>query len=324
MRLALMDKTKDALVEAGLHETVNFAFTSQAWLRQFGMTSTARVLNPLSEESEVMVPSLLPGLVKNAIDNWNHHFGSEAPSIRLFELRPVFSAAKEVRAASKTETGVQETWKLALAVSGPRVDGGLRNEQGDVDFYDLKGIIERLLEALGTKGVRMLPMSQSRNPNPLFHPGQSVEILAGAGVAGHFGLIHPFKARELKLRGALWLAELDWEALARLSRPALEPKAFKSWPQFPAIERDFALLVRSDVTGDKITQIALKAGKPLAKVAKIFDVYRGQQVAQGMTSVAVRVIFYEESRSLRESEAEAASGQILAAWKKELGAELRS
>ena len=67
----------------------------------------------------------------------------------------------------------------------------------------------------------------------------------------------------------------------------------------------------------------IKAGKPLAKVAKIFDVYRGSQVAEGMTSVAVRVIFYEESRSLQEAEAEAASAQILSAWKKELGAELR-
>ena len=81
--------------------------------------------------------------------------------------------------------------------------------------------------------------------------------------------------------------------------------------------------MQSDVTADKITQLALKAGKPLAKVAKVFDIYRGSQVAEGMTSVAVRVIFYEESRSLQESEAEAASSQILDLWKKELGAELR-
>jgi phenylalanyl-tRNA synthetase beta chain len=62
----------------------------------------------------------------------------------------------------------------------------------------------------------------------------------------------------------------------------------------------------------------------LAKIAKVFDVYRGSQVQEGMTSVAVRVIFYDEARSLQESEAEAASAQILAAWKKDLSAELRS
>jgi phenylalanyl-tRNA synthetase beta chain len=178
---------------------------------------------------------------------------------------------------------------------------------------------------MGTRGIRFQPMTASRTGgNALFHPGQSVEILAGKGdVAGHFGLIHPGKERELKLRAPLWIAELDFEALAKLSRPSSQPRVFKAWPQFPAMERDFALLVKADVTTDKITQVALKAGKPLAKVAKVFDIYRGSQVAEGMTSVAVRVIFYEESRSLQESEAEVASQQILQAWKKDLGAELR-
>jgi phenylalanyl-tRNA synthetase beta chain len=103
-----------------------------------------------------------------------------------------------------------------------------------------------------------------------------------------------------------------------------EAPRFKGWPEFPSIERDFALVVKNDVTADKITQVALKSGKPLAKIAKVFDIYQGSQVQEGMTSVAVRVIFYEESRSLQESEAEAASSQILSSWKKELGAELRS
>ena len=89
------------------------------------------------------------------------------------------------------------------------------------------------------------------------------------------------------------------------------------------MERDFALVVKDELSADKITQVALKAGKPLAKGAKIFDIYRGSQVAQGMTSVAVRVIFYEEGRSLQEAETEAASVRIIEAFKKELGAELR-
>jgi phenylalanyl-tRNA synthetase beta chain len=67
----------------------------------------------------------------------------------------------------------------------------------------------------------------------------------------------------------------------------------------------------------------LKAGKPLAKTAKIFDVYRGSQVPEGMMSVAVRILFAETGRSLQEAETEAASSKVLEAWKKELGADLR-
>ncbi|MCM2324381.1 MAG: phenylalanine--tRNA ligase subunit beta [Oligoflexia bacterium] len=323
----VLDRAKDVLCGLGLNETLNYAFTSRAWLAKFGMTSGALVVNPLSEEHEAMVPSLLPGLVKNALDNWNRHFGSEPLPVRLFELRPTFGAGAEgLRARGEMETGATERWKLALALSGPRFAGGLRNELGEVDFYDLKALAERLFEALGARGIRYQPLMASRSGgNPLLHPGQSVEILAGKGeVIGYLGLLHPGKARELKTRAPLWLAEIDWEALQKLARAAWEVPAFKPWSEFPAIERDFALVVKSDVSADKITQVAIKAGRPLAKVAKIFDVYRGSQLGEGVTSVAVRVIFYEENRSLQESEAEVASAQILGAWKKELGIELRS
>jgi phenylalanyl-tRNA synthetase beta chain len=325
-----LNAAKDALAGFGLHETVNFAFTSRSWLDRFQMTSSAKVMNPLSEEHEALVPSLLPGLVRNALENWNKHFGSEPLPIRLFELRPTFSAKGAIAAQGEMETGVEERWKLAIALSGPRFAGGLRQELGEVDFYDLKGIVEGLFASLGTKGIRLQPLTVGgqvggASVTGLFHPGQTAEILAGRGeVVGYMGLVHPKISQELKVRGALWLAEIDWEMIRKLSRAPGQGAAFKQWSEFPSIERDFALLVREDVSADKITQLALKAGKPLAKVAKIFDVYRGSQVAKGMTSVAVRVIFYDESRSLQESEAEAASSQILNLWKKELGAELRS
>ncbi len=90
------------------------------------------------------------------------------------------------------------------------------------------------------------------------------------------------------------------------------------------MERDYALQVKADVSADKIIQIALKAGKPLAKSAKVFDVYRGAQVAEGMTSVAVRVIFQEDLRSLQDVETEGVSVKIVEAWRKELGATLRA
>ncbi len=323
-RLALIHQAKDAMVESGLSETINFAFTSESWLKQFGLESSARLVNPLSDELSVLVPSLLPGLVRNAIDSWHHHFGSEKLPIRLFELRPTFQVPGAVEAKGEMETSVQERWKLAVALSGPRFAQGLRNEVGEVDFYDLKAVFEVLFEQLGARGVRFSPMAQSRSGgNPLLHPGQSVEILAGNQVAGSLGLAHPRLSRSLKFRAPLFLGEVDWEQLQRLCRPAAEGKPFKAIPQFPPMERDFALVVKADVSADKITQLAIKAGKPLAKTAKVFDIYRGSQVAEGMTSVAVRVTFLNEARSLQESEADQASQAILDAWKKELGAELR-
>lgn len=326
--LKIMDRAKQSLVKSGFHETINFSFTSRQSLSQFGMESSLRVLNPLSEEHEVMVPSLIPGLVDNVLKNWNHHFGSEPLAIRLFELRPVFSTKGNVGASDPMTTGVVEKWKLALVMTGPRYAEALRAERGEVDFYDLKAVFDSLLTDLGSKGIRTQPLSASRTEgsavSKLFHPGQSVEILAGKAVAGTMGLLHPGKARQLKTRAPLWMLELDWDALIQLSRKSSESPVYKPWSEFPPIERDFALLVGEDVSADKLCQIAVRAGKPIARSAKVFDVYRGNQVAKGMTSVAVRVIFYDDGRSLQESEAETASARILEVWKKELGAELRS
>jgi phenylalanyl-tRNA synthetase beta chain len=321
-----MERTKEALVRSGIRETVNLAFTNRAWLSKLGLAPSVSLMNPLSEEYEALVPSLIPGLVQNTLNNWNHHFGSEPLAIRLFELRPVFSCKDKdsIQAKDEMNTNVEERWKLALALSGPRFLEGLRNDLGEIDFYDLKAVIDCLLTELGARGVRYQSMASSRiGGNSLFHPGQSVEVLAGNSVAGYFGLLHPGIARELKTRSPIWLAELDWDSLVKLSRGAFDSPVFKAWSEFPPIERDFSLVVKNDVTAEKLCQLAMKSGKPLIKVAKVFDIYRGSQVAEGMTSVAVRVIFYDDSRNIQESEAEAASIRILESWKKDLGAELR-
>jgi phenylalanyl-tRNA synthetase beta chain len=325
--VTLMERAQDSLMRQGLQETINFAFSSQDWLARFGMTSSVQLLNPLSEEYRCMVPSLLPGLIRNALGNWHHHFGSEPLPIRLFELRPVFAADGPICAPGLTQTSVQEHWKCAWLMAGPRFAGGLREDQKEIDFYDLKAVLEGLFADLGTRGVRLLPLASSKVEGSalakLFHPGQSVEVWAGNAIAGYVGLLHPAISKEIKARANLWIAELDWAQLRKLSRGAVQVPAYRPWAEFPGIERDFALVVKSQVTVEKIVQIALKAGKPLVKSAKVFDIYRGSQVAEGMTSVAIRVIFYDETRSLQESEAEIASVRILEGWKRELGAELR-
>jgi phenylalanyl-tRNA synthetase beta chain len=320
-QISLMDRAKNYLVQAGLLEVVNYGFSSKKWLSEFGFTSTVPVSNPLSEEYEVMVPSLVPGLIRNVVDNTRKHFGSESLGLRLFELRPTFHSSGSVQAEGEMKTTVQEKWMLSFAVCGPRFASALRNEQGEVDFYDLKSIIENMFRALGTKGVQI--RSMTKQAHELFHSGQAAEVVVAGEVAGNFGLIHPIYSNGMKLRSPLWIAELNWDLIMRMSRQFMDHSQFKPWSEFPPIERDFALLIKSEVTVDKLTQVAMRSGKPLAKIAKVFDIYRGSQVAQGMTSVAIRVIFYDEGRSLQESEAELASSKILEAWKKELGAELR-
>jgi phenylalanyl-tRNA synthetase beta chain len=287
-------------------------------------------MNPLSEDFAALQPALLPGLIKNTLENWRHHFGSEVPSVRLFEIRPTFhrpADGQAIQAQGEMETGVVEKWKVAFTISGQRMDSSMKAEQLEADFYDIKGVVERLFQDLGTKGIRWSAMSATRTPDSpfvkLLHPGMSVEILAGNAVAGVVGLVHPRFARAWKARNPIWVAELDWEIVAKLSRGAGEERTFKVWSPFPSMERDFALLVKSEVAADKVVQSAIKAGKPFVKTVKVFDIYQGAQIPEGMTSLALKVIFSDETRVLQESETEAASAKIIEAWKKEFSAELR-
>jgi phenylalanyl-tRNA synthetase beta chain len=104
---------------------------------------------------------------------------------------------------------------------------------------------------------------------------------------------------------------------ANLARP------FKAWSEQPPIERDFAILVNAGTTADQVLSVLNKAGKPLVKSAKIFDVYQGAQVAAGKISIGARVVLQDDAKALTEADAEGASKAIIAALAKDLGAELR-
>jgi phenylalanyl-tRNA synthetase beta chain len=331
-RAGLIDAWKDAWVSLGFQESLNFGFTSESWLKTLGLIEPAstegkhwiRVLNPLSEEHAVMVPSLLPGLLRNAIDQWRHHFGSEPSPVRLFEIRPTFfkPTPGPLQALDESRTGAQEVWKVSFLVSGPVLSSGLRTDLREVDFFDLKGAVESWLEAIGARGIRMREASAT-GLSSFFHPTQSVEILAGRSSAGWFGALHPELALKLKVRSPLYLGEFEVGALSEVSRKVTDSPAFRAWSEFPGMERDFAVLIREGVRADQVVASIQKSGKPLVHSVKVFDIYRGAQIQAGMTSLAVRVIFQGEGRVLQEVETEEVSRKIVDALKQDLGAELR-
>jgi phenylalanyl-tRNA synthetase beta chain len=328
----LLARAKDALIRNGLSEALNYSFTSLATLQMFGLKSRVKLLNPLSEEFEVMVPSLLPGLLSNAQNGFRKHFGSESLNLKLFEIRPTFHhEGTEIRAVSQTETGVQENWKCSFVMTGERFGEALRKEAGEIDFYDLKAMALNFFEVMGTKGVRWIRLGESRtqrNENQsaiaaLFHPGVSAEILLGNESLGIVGKLHPKVAKALKLRQDVYLGEWDWKALTKMSRAPYQAKTYTAWGETPPMERDFAFVVDEKVTADQMISAVMKASKPLAKTVKVFDVYRGAPVPEGKASVAIRVILQDKDRSLQEAEVEPISKAIIAALQKECGAELR-
>ena len=324
-RLNVIDEMKDTFARSGLNEVLTYAFQSESWIQKFGFTSTVKILNPLSEDQGFMVPSLLPGMMKAYQENERHHFGSEPLAVRLFEVRPSFEFKGEgaIAAKSETETGVTETWKVSFLISGPRFDQALKSERGEVDFYDLKALAEELFDSLGTKGIRMRAADASLlgSLSHLYHPGQSIQVAAGKEAIGFFGRVHPKLEAELKLRQAIYWGEFLIDPVISLT-PQKEG-VFKAWSSFPTMERDYALLVEDSVPAENLIQSAIKYGKPIAKVVKIFDTYKGAHIPEGKISIGVRVIFSDEVKSLEEKQVDQCSELIVKKWQDEFGAQLR-
>ncbi len=322
--LNVQDQIKDTLASLGLHETLTYSFQSEAWLEKFKLKSSVKILNPLSEEQGFLVPSLLPGIMKAYQENERHHFGSEPLPVRLFELRPTFEfKGEKIEAKNESDTGVTERLRLSILLSGPRYADALKAERGEVDFFDLKSVIESLFEGLRTKGIRVRAADSgllSERSN-LFHPGQTLQYTVGKDSIGFAGRIHPKLEAELKLRSPVYWAEFDLEPVFNMS-PAKEA-AFKAWSTLPTMERDFALLLEDSVAAENLIQSALKVGKPIAKVVKIFDTYKGAHVPTGKISIGIRVIFSDEAKSLEEKQVDQCSEQIVKKWQEEFGASLR-
>jgi phenylalanyl-tRNA synthetase beta chain len=184
-----------------------------------------------------------------------------------------------------------------------------------LDFYDLKGTVEALLDVFNVKGFTI-----ERASVEYLHPGQSCSLVLDGIVVARFGRIHPRVAAQFKYRQPVYAAEIDFEHLRELE---IQRPAYSSIPRLPATSRDVSALVADSVLWSNIESAITGLGiKEIASV-KLFDVYKGQGVPEGMSSLAFRVIYRGDSRTLTDEEVSAAHDRVRRLLEDEFGAQLR-
>jgi len=186
----------------------------------------------------------------------------------------------------------------------------------DIDFYDLSGIIEELMEALGINEYELEPVKD----DPTFHPGRTARLIVKGEDAGVLGEIHPAVAENFEAAERNYIAFIQMEPLVRYASTERE---YKPLPKFPAVTRDIAVIVDDGIPVRSIEKIIIgKAGR-IFEEAKLFDVYRGKQVPEGKKSVAYSITFRAHDRTLTDEEVNRAMEKITKALSDELGAQLR-
>ncbi len=211
-----------------------------------------------------------------------------------------------------------EPRRLALVLSGVRtqVTWDLP-ASGKLDFYDLKGILEALLEGLHIQNVTYEPAPEE----PSFHPGKCARIRAGETPLGAFGELHPLVKEHYDFGEAPVLAaDLDLEGLLD-SLP--ESYTISPVPGFPAVLEDIAVSVEESLPAAQVEALIRQAGGKLLVGARLFDIFRGEQIGAGKKSLAYRLTYQAPDRTLTDGEAAQIRGRIVRRLEQELGAKLR-
>jgi phenylalanyl-tRNA synthetase beta chain len=285
---------RGVMTGAGFSEALTFGFIGKEAAAPFATDGElVPIANPLSENFAVLRPSVLPGL----IDAVAHNRRREQRDVRLFEIGNRFTrTGGEHRALACAWTGI---------VGGDHWSGGSR----DVDFFDLKGLVERVCEALGADSR----IQACRTP--WLVPGRSAAMIAANGPIGTLGQLVPAVAEGhgLPPADAVYVAEIDLDAATSLQ--AVASFRVRPLPRFPSVTRDIAILVGDDVAAEDIRRTIQEAAPPTLVRIREFDRYQGKGVPEGKMSLALRLTFRALDRTLTDAEVQNAMEAILAALK---------
>lgn len=306
---SISERAKEILIGCGLNEVINYSFISSYDLDRINLSKNSRLRqvvklrNPIREGQDMMRTTLIPGLLRVLAHNLNR--GNL--SVKIFELGKVFLS-------KGSHILPHERKVLGGLILGPRGEG-FWAKLGDVDLYDLKGIVEELLEGLAVPSWQILPVLCS-----FLLPGSAARILAGSTRLGVLGKVHPGVASSYGIDRSAYIFELDFDRLAKL---ASSKRTYHSLDRYPSVSRDISFLCSVDVSSRQIGDLISRVGGGLVKEATIFDVYRGEGIPEGKRSLAYSVTYRSEDGTLTNREVSVLHEKICQRLVEDLGAEIR-
>lgn len=283
MKMGSIDKTirkiRHKMCDLGLNETLTYVLINDKDVKKFTTDKfeELKLLDPITEERNTLRYSLIPSLYKV----YEYNKARENKDICLFEIGKGFW---------KKEGVYGEDQKICVLMTGKYYNKIGFNKQ--VDFYDIKGVTEELLDFLGYGG-RYSFIVPNEIPNEL-HPGQTASINVNNDIVGIVGKIHPEVENE-----DVYVMEIN---LDKLLNKRVGKMKFKEISKFPTIKKDLAILLDKDIASKEVElKIKKKAGSLLQEI-KVFDVYEGKNIDKNKRSIAYSLTFGNEKRTLNDDE----------------------
>ncbi|MFD1095322.1 phenylalanine--tRNA ligase subunit beta [Salegentibacter chungangensis] len=300
----LQNLIANQLVGQGFYETMANSLTTPAYNKlseQLKEEYNVEMLNPLSQDLSVMRQSLL----FSGLETVSYNINRKKNDLKLFEFGKTYH---------NYVSGRSENKHLSMFVTGNRNKEGWNSTPATGNFFYLKGVINTIFQRLGISNLKT-----SGFKSDVFSEGLIMSSAKSKLV--EFGVVKKSVLKHFDIEQEVIFADFNWDAVIEVSKT--QQNKFTPIPKYPAVRRDFALLIDEAVTYSEIEKIALQTEKKLLKEVNLFDVYQGKNLPEGKKSYAVSFKFQDENKTLTDKQVDKMMGKLQHRFEKELNAELR-
>lgn len=301
-RLTIENNLRNILVDSGFYETLNYSLYSGTFCDKLLLKTdderrnVIKIANPLSEDLSTVRTAMAHALLLDI--SYNLSVGNK--DFRFFEVGRIYQPKK-----LPLEELPDEKNRLSFAVC----------ETG-FDFFMLKRIVENLLTGYDFK------YSLKRSDEPYLHSGVSADIVTEDGkVVGSFGKVHKTVLKNYEINQDVFYGEIDTDFLASLKDKEYQVKEIS---KFPPVERDLAIVVDENVTNEQLMKAIKSAAGKIFYDVRLFDVYRNSVLGEGKKSLAYKIVFSSDEKTLTGDEINSVVNKILKSLEFRFGAKLRS
>jgi phenylalanyl-tRNA synthetase beta chain len=293
------------VLELGINEAVTNSMLKSIEAQYFKEGDLITIINPISDDMTTMRPSLLPGLLKAISYNLNRN----QPDVRLFEIGRIFKNYKENELPD-------QPYSLCIAMTGNRLLPNWDNDDQQIDFYDIKGYLEVFFQKIFLDNFKLFLYDKSSS----FDGEETLNIQVKNKPVGLCGKISQTVADAFDINKPVYAIVLDLDVLKEL---IAFDRTFKPITKFPYVEKDMALVLDETKSAADVIDTIKKAGGALLQSVEIFDIFEGGNIPGDKKSLAIRMRFQSEERTLNDEEIDKIFRDIISRTTKSFNATLR-
>lgn len=300
----IQNKIGDSLAAQGFYEILTNSLTSPKpleYTQDTDLQQSVSILNPLSNDLSILKTSML----FTGLETVSYNINRKINRLKLFEFGKTYHQIEENRIEHK---------HLSILMTGKKDPENWLGSDEKLSFFNLKSVVENILERLGIQKWKISEASSDLFSEGINYNGRKETLVT-------FGVLSNKLLKKLDIKQEVLYADFNWDAMLKsLKKEAVK---FKEIPKFPEVSRDFALLVKNNVTFEQVAQTAKNAEKKYLKEVGLFDVYTGKNLPEGTKSYGVNFVLQDQNATLEEKQIDKIMHKLQSAFERDLEATLR-